>query len=115
MKTFIAAAKAISDPTRVKIIKLLQVKELCVCEIHAALSFSQPTISNHLKILENARIVTSRKERNWVIYTLNGGAPEKTVRQLLATVTAHLDEDPEIQELCRKITTINRTNICEKK
>jgi ArsR family transcriptional regulator len=46
--------KALSDPNRVKIIKMLQQKVLCVCEMRAALNIAQPTVSKHLKLLEDA-------------------------------------------------------------
>ena len=54
MKAFIKVMKALSDPNRIKIIKLLQHKRLCVCELQYALGISQPTVSKHLKILEEA-------------------------------------------------------------
>ena len=49
MKEFIKVMKALSDPNRVKLLKLLQKREMCVCEIQAALGIAQPTVSKHLK------------------------------------------------------------------
>jgi DNA-binding transcriptional ArsR family regulator len=46
--------KALSDPNRVKMMKMLQARPLCVCEIKAALGIAQSTASKHLKILEDA-------------------------------------------------------------
>lgn len=46
MKDLVKVMKALSDPGRVKILKMLEVRELCVCEIQAALELAQPTISN---------------------------------------------------------------------
>ncbi len=54
MKGFIKVMKALSDPNRVKIVKLLQHREMCVCELQAALGVSQPTVSKHLRLLEDA-------------------------------------------------------------
>ena len=51
MKDFIKVMKALSDPNRVKIVKMLQRKTMCVCEIQAALQIAQPSVSKHLKIL----------------------------------------------------------------
>lgn len=62
MKNLITILKALADPTRIKILKMLEHRELCVCEIHAALHLAQPTISKHLKILEVAGLVDKRKE-----------------------------------------------------
>ena len=52
MKSFVKVMKALSDPGRVKIMKMLQRKVMCVCEIQAALGIAQSTASKHLKILE---------------------------------------------------------------
>jgi len=54
MKAFIKVMKALSDPNRVKIIKMLQHKIMCVCEMQKALNVSQPAVSKHLKLLEDA-------------------------------------------------------------
>jgi DNA-binding transcriptional ArsR family regulator len=63
MKSFIKIMKALSDSNRVKIIKLLQHKTMCVCELQAALNIAQPTVSKHLKILEDAHIGLFQKGR----------------------------------------------------
>ncbi|MGZ7043058.1 MAG: ArsR/SmtB family transcription factor [Methanobacterium sp.] len=62
--------KAISDPTRLKILYLLQDGELCVCEIIAALEKPQSTISHHLSVLKNAKFIEGRKEGIWIHYKL---------------------------------------------
>jgi len=51
MKNFIKVMKALSDPTRIKIVKMLQHKTMCVCEMREALQIAQPSVSKHLKIL----------------------------------------------------------------
>jgi len=60
--------KALADETRLRILNLLEVREMCVCEIMVALDLTQPTASHHLGILENAGVVKSRKEGKWVFY-----------------------------------------------
>jgi len=60
--------KAFRDPRRVKIIKMLQHGELCVCEVQAALDVPKSTASKHLKILEMAGLLKPRKEGLWVYY-----------------------------------------------
>jgi len=62
--------KALGDETRLRIIALLQIRELCVCEIMVALGLTQPTTSHHLMILKNAGVVDDRKEGKWVFYRL---------------------------------------------
>lgn len=62
--------KAISDPTRLKILYLLQDGELCVCEIIAVLEKPQSTISHHLNVLKKAGFIQGRKEGLWIHYQL---------------------------------------------
>ncbi len=62
--------KALADETRLRILKLLEVREMCVCEVMVALGLTQPTASHHLGILENAGLVKNRKEGKWVFYSI---------------------------------------------
>jgi ArsR family transcriptional regulator len=62
--------KALSDPTRVRIVGLLAHTELCVGDLCLVLGMSQPAVSHHLGILRALRIVTARKEGKHVFYTL---------------------------------------------
>lgn len=63
--------KALSDPTRLKIINALSNSELCVCDIAAVLNMSQSAISHQLRILRNLRLVKYRKEGKSAIYSLD--------------------------------------------
>jgi DNA-binding transcriptional ArsR family regulator len=62
--------KALADETRLKILKILEVQEMCVCEVMVALNLTQPTASHHLGLLENAGLVNARKEGKWVFYSV---------------------------------------------
>jgi len=62
--------RALADETRLRILKLLEVREMCVCEVMVALGLTQPTASHHLGILENAGLAKNRKEGQWVFYSI---------------------------------------------
>ena len=62
--------KALSDPTRFKIVELLKQGEICACKFVPLTKKAQPTVSQHLKILENAGIVKSRKEGKMILYSV---------------------------------------------
>jgi ArsR family transcriptional regulator len=62
--------KALSDPTRLKIVELLKQGEICACKFVPLTKKAQPTVSQHLKILENAGIVKSRKEGKTILYSV---------------------------------------------
>jgi ArsR family transcriptional regulator len=112
MKSFVKVMKALSDPNRVKIIKLLQQKLMCVCELQAALNLAQPTVSKHLKILEEAGLVDYKKEGLWVNYFLADGRGSPYAASLLGNLKHWLNEDAEIAELMKKAPFISRVDIC---
>ena len=112
MKPFIKIMKALSDPNRVKIIKLLQHKEMCVCEMQAALKLAQPTVSKHLKILEEAGLVDFKKDGLWVNYFIADGKSSPYAASMLGSLQHWLNEDLEIAELMKKAPFINREDIC---
>ena len=62
--------KALADKTRLRILRVLAVREMCVCELMTALGLTQPTASHHLHILEDSGFVKKRKEGKWVFYSL---------------------------------------------
>ena len=103
--------KALSDPNRVKIIKLLQLKYMCVCELQGALNLAQPTVSKHLKILEEAGLVDFKKDGLWVNYFLADGKSSPYAANLLGNLQHWLSDDSEIAALMEKAPFINFSNI----
>jgi ArsR family transcriptional regulator len=66
---------ALADPTRLQIVSMLAVQEapLCVCDINSAFDLGQPTISHHLKVLRDAKLVRWEKRGLWVYYSVDPG------------------------------------------
>jgi ArsR family transcriptional regulator, arsenate/arsenite/antimonite-responsive transcriptional repressor len=114
MKEFLRVMKALSDPSRVKIVKMLQHKSLCVCEIQAAIQLAQPTVSKHLKILEDAGLVGCRKSGLWVNYQLADGGTSPYAATLLGNLKHWLRDDPEVARLVERLPFIRREDICKK-
>ena len=112
MREFIKVMKALSDPNRVKMVKLLQRRVLCVCEIQEALGLAQSTASKHLKILEEAGLITYFKEGPWVNYRLADGARNPYVANLLGNLRHWLEDDPEVAALVARLPEIRRETIC---
>ncbi len=71
MNELVTLFKALSDETRLRIIKLLEEGELCVCDIVAALDTVQPKVSFHLSALKEAGLIKDRKQGKWIHYSLN--------------------------------------------
>jgi len=74
--------KALADETRLRILRLLAVREMCVCEVMVALELTQPTASHHLGLLENAGLVKDRKDGKWVFYSVANPELLENMRKL---------------------------------
>jgi ArsR family transcriptional regulator len=112
MREFIKVMKALSDPNRVKMVKLLQRQVLCVCEIQEALGLAQSTASKHLKILEEAGLITYLKDGPWVNYRLADGARNPYVASLLGNLRHWLEDDADVAALVARLPEVNRETIC---
>ena|SRR5438270_13085928 len=86
-KQLVEALKAVADPTRLKILRLLKLKGccsigkaegMCACDIEEQVKLSQPTISHHMAILRKAGLIHAEKEGLWMWYRRN----EKTLKEL---------------------------------
>lgn len=115
MKKFIKVMKALSDANRVKMMKMLQVRPLCVCEITDALGIAQSTTSKHLKILEDAELVRSVKDGLWVDYTISDGADSPYASTMIGNLKHWLENDPEIAGLKKRVPGIDRHDIVGRK
>ncbi len=114
MKQLIRVMKALADPNRVRMMKILAQRELCVCEICASLGLAQPTVSNHLKILEDADLVTRRKEGLWVNYRLAEAPASPYARDMQRQLVAWLNTEPQMTELLGQLPAINRLDLTRK-
>ncbi|KAF0177513.1 MAG: ArsR family transcriptional regulator [Nitrospirae bacterium] len=70
MKTLANVYHALSEVTRLRILKLLEHGELCVCDLVAALEMSQPKISFHVAALKRAGLINDRKDGRWIRYSI---------------------------------------------
>ena len=114
MKEFLKVMKAASDPTRVKMLKMLEEKAMCVCEIQTGLGTAQSTTSKHLKILEDAGLVMSKKDGLWVNYALADGRQSPYAAALLGNLRHWLNEEPEIAAVTRQVPRLDRFKILNK-
>jgi ArsR family transcriptional regulator, arsenate/arsenite/antimonite-responsive transcriptional repressor len=70
MQDLLNVFKALSEETRLRIVKLLEHGELCVCDIVAALDMIQPKVSFHLAVLKEAGLIKDRKQGKWTHYSI---------------------------------------------
>ncbi len=114
MKDFIRVMKALSDPSRVKIVKMLQRKSMCVCELQEALRIAQSSVSKHLKLLEKAGLVDHEKDGLWVNYHLADGMKSPYASTLMGNLRHWLEDEPEVKELIERLPYIRREDVCKR-
>jgi ArsR family transcriptional regulator len=86
METALLVLKAISQPTRLRILLLLAEAELCSCELVELLGVTQPAISQHMNVLRGAGLVSERKSGTWVYYQLQRSNLEQALQWLSRAV-----------------------------
>lgn len=115
MKQSARIFKALSDETRLRILKMLEERPLCVCEIQYVLKGSQPNVSHHLKTLTDAGLLQSKKDGLWVDYRL----PDKPVTPLhaaaLSLVRKGLARDPVVKKDLAQVKIADRLEITLRK
>lgn len=112
MKEITNIFKALSDKNRLRILKMLQYKPLCVCEITEVLQLANSTVSQHLSILKNDGFINESKDGKWVNYFINLRPDDLRVSAILSSLDFWLGDIESIESDKRKIQTINRFEIC---
>ena len=95
IETFETAAKALADRNRIRILKLLEGGEVCVCHITEVLELAPATVSKHLSLLKTAGLVKARRDGRWIHYRLAVG--EAQAEAFLALL-ARLEGDATVTE-----------------
>lgn len=111
MQNLVKIFKALSDDTRLKILKLLEKGQLCVCEIISAINMVQPKVSFHLGILRDAGLVKIRKKGKWVFYSLDDSDLFK--RFLLLSVLEKIPSEEIKSGINKGISLLNIKEITE--
>lgn len=93
---------ALSDPTRLAIVRQLADHETCACDFTSCCDVGQPTISHHLKVLREAGIVTSERRGQWIWYRL---APEVPARVEAIARSLQSDGLISVADLVRRTPT----------
>jgi Predicted transcriptional regulators len=104
--------KALSDPNRLRILKMLSARSLCVCEITAVLKLAGSTVSQHLSILKETGFIKEEKEGKWVNYSINNINTTPIILSLLNLLNYELLDDKIIQKDLKILKVIDRKNIC---
>lgn len=115
MKSSVKVFKALSDESRVRILKMLEGRPLCVCEIQHILKGSQPNVSHHLKTLHDAGLVESEKDGLWVAYRLPRRPESPFHAAALSLVRRSLSEEETVRKDRVLVASVSRIEItCRK-
>lgn len=117
MRELLAVTKALADENRLRAVALLRGRELCLCQIIEVLALAPSTVSKHMSILHQARLVESRKDGRWAYFRLADSEAPAVARQALELVVENLQRNKqartdqrtllaalklEPEDLCRK-------------
>jgi len=118
MRNLIRAIKALSDETRLRILRVLMERECCVCEIMQALDISQSRASRNLGILENAGFVKSKREELWAVHFIDVQNAEKYYATLVRTIKDALNGSEQVAidlERLKKAVRVGTTKVNQQK
>ena len=107
LETFETVAKAVADPSRTRILKLLDGGELCVCQITAVLDLAPGTVSKHLAALKTAGLLQQRRDGKWVYYRLADRTLNPYAQPFIRLVLGSLQDDPTVVEDRRILALVN--------
>ncbi len=117
MREVLDITKALADGNRLRVLTALAGGELCVCQIVELLELAPSTVSKHMSILRQARLVDDRKDGRWVYYRLPGREAPGAVREALAWVRRGLARSPQTRRdalRLREILAMDPGEICKK-
>lgn len=105
MRELLAVTKALADENRLRIIAVLEGRELCLCQIVELLGLATSTVSRHTSILQQARLVRSRKVGRWTYFRLEADGPPQA-SEATAFVLRALEGDPQRREDAKRLKQI---------
>ncbi|MGA2621002.1 MAG: metalloregulator ArsR/SmtB family transcription factor [Thermoguttaceae bacterium] len=117
MRNFMTVAKALADESRVRVLLALGHGSLCVCQVVELLGLAPSTVSKHMAILKQARLVDSRKEGRWMFYRLAGEDAPPEARQATALVFRLVKGDPAVRvdaKRLKQILKLDRDELCRR-
>ncbi len=117
MRDLITVIKALADENRVRILLAVRDRELCVCQIVELLGLAQSTVSKHMAILHQARLVDSRKEGRWMFYRAADADSPVEAREITAVVSRLLAGSQQASDDAKRLKQIlkmDRDELCRK-
>lgn len=112
MEDHLLFLRTLADPTRLKILKLILMEELCVCELQELLQISQPAVSQHITKLKSARLVAERRAGMWTYYRAELSRFLTPLNALRAFLETDPKDIPEMAGETARRGALNRIQSC---
>ncbi len=116
MRDLLSVMKALADENRLRIVSALEGQELCLCQLVVLLGLATSTVSRHASILQQARLVESRKQGRWTYFRL-AETPPPAALEALSLVVSALKRDQQAREdrkHLKRILRIDPEKLCRK-
>jgi ArsR family transcriptional regulator, arsenate/arsenite/antimonite-responsive transcriptional repressor len=104
--------KALSDKNRLRILKMLQIKPLCVCEITEVLQLAASTVSQHLSLLKKEGFIIEERDGKWVNYLINQRPSDQRISAILSQLDFWLGDSQLIENDKHKVKIVDRIEVC---
>jgi ArsR family transcriptional regulator len=114
MRELVKVLKAVADKNRLRILKMLQQKKMCVCELSAVLGITQPSVSKHLSMMKDAGLVRDERNGQWIDYSLCQEKFNQYAPVIQSQIKEWLNNDPTIQNDLEKSKHLKREELCKK-
>lgn len=108
MNEILSITKALSDETRVRALLSLKDGEMCLCQIIEVLGLAPSTVSKHMNVLQQARLVQRHKRGKWHFYRLTDGQDRPEAKRALAWILSELRDNPTIAQDAKKIRKVRK-------
>ena len=105
--------KAVADPTRLRILKLLEGGELCVCQVQAVLDLAASTVSKHLAVLKSSGLAHDRRDGRWVYYSLAPSPRNPYAEPVRDVLRGRLDRDTRIRDDRKRLKSVQAVPVEE--
>ena len=115
MRELVRLSKAISDETRIRMLKLLLEKDICVCEMQEIFPMSQSQVSRNLKALMDAGFLKRWHEGKCVVYVADRESSNRYCRGILDALKDSFNDDPRVREDREKLKDVVAREVREKK
>jgi len=103
--------KALSDTSRLRILKALQSRYLCACELRELLDLANSTVSQHLKILKEVGFIIEEKDGKWVNYKINPNSNDQRINRVLSSLDFWINDEVMIIRDKVKLKKLDRNRI----